>query len=97
MDNSDGTSDFAFLRSKNIIDLEKNFKDKIAEIELRHKSYFEMRKSKNVNEAHDILHNHFWTLQRGNEMHMEWEQNSDLKESIKEEVNLAFKSLFGQS
>lgn len=88
------SNDFDILRNKNVIKLEKDFKIKIDNIQTAHKEYFKNRKSKYESESHDSLRNHFSTLQSGDTINIVWENNSDLREDIKNEVMSAFKSSF---
>jgi hypothetical protein len=87
------TNDFDFLRSPIIIAKEKEFEQKIFELDKKHESYFKGRKSFYADEQ-DRIENHYYYYQAGNLASFGWKKECDLHPLIKEEVKQVFKEVF---
>jgi len=88
------TNDFDFLRSKKIIDIEKQFERRIKEIETTYNDYFSKRPPKYPDDKGDKLYNHYSYHQFSEQARLIWNVNSDLDPKIKEQVESAFKEIF---
>lgn len=88
------TNDFNFLRGKRINDMERLFQKRLDEIEQRHMDYFSKRLPKVQSDQHDRLHHHYNYYQSGDQASISWRDDSDLDQSIRNEVENVFKETF---
>jgi hypothetical protein len=89
-----GTNDFDMLRGKKINDMERLFQKRLDDIEKKYTEYFSERPPLRKLDEHDRLYNHYFCHQYDKYSKLIWLESSDLNETIKEEVEKAFREIF---
>lgn len=84
------------FRSKEQIEMESSFADKVSKIELAHKDFFDNNKPTLPIGEPDSLRSHFdYSLINGFAK-IAWSEKSNLSQDIKDEVESAFRETFVQ-